>query len=180
MIPIAKPFFGKEEEEAVKEVLESGILAAGPKTRAFEKNFSDYIKVEQAIAVANGTIALDVALKVSSPAKLSKATEHWMPIGKTVIVMGGDAKGVQLTEFLTKRGREVTLVCEEDDMKYGEGLPRLNNTNNKNVFFIGYSVKVIGSPQYVSSTQDGYRKKTPPMGGVIHLSYSPLLNSDLQ
>ncbi len=62
-IPIAKPNFGKEEETAVKEVLESGILASGPRTKRFEKEFAEYIGVKHAVAVANGTIALDVALK---------------------------------------------------------------------------------------------------------------------
>jgi len=62
-IPIAKPNFGKEEETAVKEVLESGILASGPRTKQFEKEFAKYIGVEHAIAVTNGTVALDVALK---------------------------------------------------------------------------------------------------------------------
>jgi len=62
-IPIAKPNFGKEEETAVKEVLESGILASGPKTKSFEKEFAEYIGAEHAVAVTNGTIALDVALK---------------------------------------------------------------------------------------------------------------------
>jgi len=62
-IPIAKPNFGREEETAVKEVLESGILASGPRTKSFEKEFAEYIGVEHAVAVTNGTIALDVALK---------------------------------------------------------------------------------------------------------------------
>ena len=62
-ISIAKPNFGKEEETAVKEVLESGILASGPKTKAFEKEYAEYIGVKHAVAVTNGTIALDVALK---------------------------------------------------------------------------------------------------------------------
>ena len=62
-ISIAKPNFGKEEMEAVKEVLESGILVAGPKTRSFEKEFAEYVGVKHAVAVTNGTIALDVALK---------------------------------------------------------------------------------------------------------------------
>jgi perosamine synthetase len=63
-IPIAKPNFNKEEENAVKEVLKSGILAAGLRTKQFEKEFAEYIGVKHAVAVANGTIALDVALKV--------------------------------------------------------------------------------------------------------------------
>ena len=61
-IPIAKPVFGKEEINAVKEVLESGIVASGPKTKAFEKSFAEYVGVEEAVAVTNGTVALDVAL----------------------------------------------------------------------------------------------------------------------
>lgn len=62
-IPIAKPNFSNEENIAVKEVLKSGIIASGPKTKKFENEFADYIGVKHAIAVTNGTIALDVALK---------------------------------------------------------------------------------------------------------------------
>ncbi|MEJ2272931.1 MAG: DegT/DnrJ/EryC1/StrS family aminotransferase, partial [Candidatus Bathyarchaeota archaeon] len=63
-ISIAKPNFGEEEEAAVKEVLASGILASGPKTEKFEKEYANYIGVKHAIAVTNGTVALDVALKL--------------------------------------------------------------------------------------------------------------------
>ncbi|PVX24547.1 MAG: aminotransferase DegT [Candidatus Bathyarchaeum sp.] len=62
-MPIAKPNFGKEEQDAVKEVLESGILASGPKVKAFEKEYSEYVGVKHSVAVINGTVALDVALK---------------------------------------------------------------------------------------------------------------------
>ena len=62
-IPIAKPNFNEEEEAAVKEVLKSGIIASGPKTKLFEKEYAEYIGVKHAIAVTNGTVALDVALK---------------------------------------------------------------------------------------------------------------------
>jgi perosamine synthetase len=62
-IPIAKPNFGMEEEEVLKSVLESGILVQGERTRSFEKEFAEYIGVKHAIAVTNGTVALDVALK---------------------------------------------------------------------------------------------------------------------
>jgi len=63
MIPIAKPLLGKEELAVVKEVFESGILVQGEKTRLFEKEFADYIGVKHAVAVSNGTTALDVTLK---------------------------------------------------------------------------------------------------------------------
>jgi perosamine synthetase len=63
MIPIAKPMIGKEEIEAVNRILESGMLTQGKEVEAFEKEFATYIGVKNAVAVANGTAALDLALK---------------------------------------------------------------------------------------------------------------------
>jgi perosamine synthetase len=65
MIPISKPVFGEEEIATVKEVLQSGFVVQGKKVDEFEKGFSDYLNVNHAVAVNNGTIALDVALKAS-------------------------------------------------------------------------------------------------------------------
>lgn len=62
MIPIAKPQIGEEERKAVMAVLDSGIIAQGPKVAEFEKNFAEYIGVKHAIAVSNGTTALHAAL----------------------------------------------------------------------------------------------------------------------
>ncbi len=62
-IPIAKPLLGEEEYKAVKRVMESGILAHGPEVEAFEKEFAEYVGVKHAVAVANGTAALDILLK---------------------------------------------------------------------------------------------------------------------
>jgi len=62
-IPIAKPILGEEELEAVRRVLESGIIAHGPEVEEFEREFAEYVGVEYAVAVANGTAALDLVLK---------------------------------------------------------------------------------------------------------------------
>lgn len=62
-IPIARPFIGDEEVEAVARVLRSGMLAQGEEVRLFEQEFAEYIGVKHAVAVANGTAALDIALK---------------------------------------------------------------------------------------------------------------------
>jgi perosamine synthetase len=63
MIPIAKPIIGKDEMQAVTEVLKSGMLAQGKVAAEFETAFAHYIGARNAIAVSNGTISLDVALK---------------------------------------------------------------------------------------------------------------------
>ncbi|MEM0355072.1 MAG: DegT/DnrJ/EryC1/StrS family aminotransferase [Desulfurococcaceae archaeon] len=62
-IPIAKPIIDNEEVEAVKNVLLSGELAEGREVALFEKEFAEYIGVKHALAVVNGTAALDLALK---------------------------------------------------------------------------------------------------------------------
>jgi len=62
MIPIARPILGDEEFAAVKEVLASGMLAQGPKVKAFEEAFARDVGRRHGIAVANGTAALHIAL----------------------------------------------------------------------------------------------------------------------
>ncbi len=58
MIPIASPSIGKEEINAVADVLRSGILAQGEKVKLFEKNFSSHMGVKHGIACSSGTSAL--------------------------------------------------------------------------------------------------------------------------
>jgi perosamine synthetase len=62
-IPIAKPIIGNDEIKAVGDVLKSGMLTQGEDVKKFEEKFSAYIGVKNSIAVSNGTIALDLALK---------------------------------------------------------------------------------------------------------------------
>jgi len=64
MIQVFKPFYGEEEVDAVREVLESGWAGLGPKTTQFEKEFSDYIGTTHTIGVNSATSALDLALKL--------------------------------------------------------------------------------------------------------------------
>jgi len=57
-IRLASPDVGDEELEAIKQVLRSGILTNGPQTAAFEETFARRHEVSQAVAFANGTVAL--------------------------------------------------------------------------------------------------------------------------
>jgi dTDP-4-amino-4,6-dideoxygalactose transaminase len=62
MISIAKPLMGPEEKQAVLEVLDSGMIAQGPRVKAFETAFAEMCGVNHAIATTSGTTALHVAL----------------------------------------------------------------------------------------------------------------------
>jgi len=61
-IPYDRPDIGEEEVAAVAEVLRSGWLTSGPKTRLFEQRFAAYVGVKNALALNSGTAAMRVAL----------------------------------------------------------------------------------------------------------------------
>jgi perosamine synthetase len=62
MIPISKPYIGPEEKEAVMAVLDSGMLAQGPRVAEFEQKFAAVCGVRHAVATSSGTTALHLAL----------------------------------------------------------------------------------------------------------------------
>lgn len=62
MISIAKPLIGDEEKQAVLQVLDSGVLAQGPRVEEFEKAFAQMCGVAHAVATSSGTTALHTAL----------------------------------------------------------------------------------------------------------------------
>ena len=71
-IPFARPFIGKEEEEAVLAVLRSGWLTTGKETLAFEEEFSAFLSEKKintdplyCMAVNSATSGLHLALEAS-------------------------------------------------------------------------------------------------------------------
>lgn len=46
-----------------------------------------------------------------SPSTIAALTKYWMPVGKRVVVIGGDLVAIELAEFLHERGRQVTVVA---------------------------------------------------------------------
>ncbi|HKJ54797.1 MAG TPA: DegT/DnrJ/EryC1/StrS family aminotransferase [Nitriliruptoraceae bacterium] len=62
MIPVARPYIGEEEREAVDRVLRSGMIAMGPEVAAFEEEFAEFTGSAHAVAVNSGTSALHLGL----------------------------------------------------------------------------------------------------------------------
>ena len=64
-IPFARPFIGREEEEAAIRVLRSGWLTTGKEALAFEKEFEAYLSVAglRALAVNSATSGLHLAME---------------------------------------------------------------------------------------------------------------------
>ncbi len=62
LIPLSRPWIGPEEKAAVLEVLESGMLAQGPRVAALEEAFTRFTGARHAIATSSGTTGLHLAM----------------------------------------------------------------------------------------------------------------------
>lgn len=62
MIPISRPQVSEAEKQAVLEVLESGMLAQGPRVARLEERFAEVCGTRHAVATSSGTTALHIAL----------------------------------------------------------------------------------------------------------------------
>ncbi|MEJ2740715.1 MAG: FAD-dependent oxidoreductase, partial [Dehalococcoidia bacterium] len=64
--------------------------------------------------------SLKTYMKIFGREMLYSLTKIWMPVGKNVVIIGGGIHGLELSEFLIKRGRNVTIVESSD--RLGEGM----------------------------------------------------------
>lgn len=63
---------------------------------------------------------LKTLFRFLGPKSLGWLTKVWMPIGRSVVIIGGAIQGCELAEFLVKRGRKVTIVDTKEML--GEGM----------------------------------------------------------
>ena len=63
-IPFSPPDIGQAEIEAVTEVLKSGWITTGPRTKEFEKRIARYCGVKYAVCLNSATACMEMALRV--------------------------------------------------------------------------------------------------------------------
>lgn len=63
MIPLSRATVTPEMKQAMLDVADSGWFILGPETRAFEAEFAAYIGTKHAVAVAQGTAAIQLSLQ---------------------------------------------------------------------------------------------------------------------
>ena len=90
-IPIAKPVFSEGVLGDIGEVLKSGYLRQGPRTRQFEEEFSKKVGARYAYAVNSGTAALHVAYLsiLESGDEVIVPDLTFMSTASTVVFSGG-------------------------------------------------------------------------------------------
>jgi dTDP-4-amino-4,6-dideoxygalactose transaminase len=64
-LPFHQPLIEADDEQAVLDVLRSGWLTTGPRTKAFERALADYVGAAHAVAMNSCTAALHIALQVA-------------------------------------------------------------------------------------------------------------------
>jgi len=75
-----------------------------------------------------------------------------MPIGKRVVIIGGGIQGCELAEFLTKRGRKVTIMDTAEAI--GEGLVNALMLN-LSMWFRKKGVTIMSGVKYMEITEKG-------------------------
>ena len=63
MLPVLRPYGGKEELEALKEVIDSGWWGNGPKVSQFDKEFAEMVGAKYAVAVTSNSHGQDLVMK---------------------------------------------------------------------------------------------------------------------
>jgi perosamine synthetase len=65
VIPIYRPWLGEEEAAATRAPILSGWVTQGPEVARFESEFAEFVGAPDAVAVANCTVALHLALHLA-------------------------------------------------------------------------------------------------------------------
>jgi len=95
---------------------------------------------------------LKLFLRFMSPNTLRALTKLWMPLGKRVVIIGGSIQGLELAEFLVKRGRRVTVV--ETAEKLGDLMPDRNKIKMLR-WLPEKGATLIGGAKFVEITDKG-------------------------
>ena len=101
-----------------------------------------------------------VPMKMFGPEALAKMSEKFFPVGKKLLIWGASAEGAQCAEFMRKRGKDIVLVDEGDDLG---GLIPLKYKERLAPWFADEGIRIIkhatvteiGKKKAVVRTKDG-------------------------
>jgi 2,4-dienoyl-CoA reductase (NADPH2) len=145
LLPVAAVVKGTELEDlpAIVSYFERQLRQLGVKVyrgRRFEPNLVQELKPDVVIVATGGAPnppdipgiersvvisgtglhdRLKSVLRFVRPNTLRSLTKFYLPVGKRVVIIGGGIQGCELAEFLTKRGRKVTIVDTAETLGTG-------------------------------------------------------------
>lgn len=157
-IPIACPYIGEEDAQAVYEVVKSGWISMGKKVRELEDFVCDYIGVKHAVTFNNGTSSLHAALLavgVESGDEVLVPTLSYISSANTILFCGAtpvfcdaEPKTFNVTAVeLQRRATSKTKAVMTVDLK---GLPAdydsiMEFSQNNNIPIVSDSAESFGA-----------------------------------
>lgn len=109
-IPYALPLTGEEEIAEVVDTIKSGWLTTGPKTKRFEKDFSEFVGAKYALAVNSATAGLHLgleALGVGAGDKVITTVHTFTATAEVIRYLGADPV------FVDIEGDSFNIDCDE-------------------------------------------------------------------
>lgn len=95
-------------------------------------------------------------LKFFTSAQMEKLSRLWMPVGKSVVVMGGTLHGCELAEFLIKRGRKVVMVHDGPEEELGDKMT-VDDLQNLWPWLKQNHVPIWAAVKYKEIVEDGLK-----------------------
>ncbi len=123
--PVSLPHIGKEEEQAVLDVLRSGYLSLGPKHTEFEKMFAEAIGTKYACSVNSGTSGLHLTMLaagigpgdevITSPFSFVASSNSVMFVGATPVFVDieertGNMDASLIEAAITEKTKAILVV----------------------------------------------------------------------
>jgi 2,4-dienoyl-CoA reductase-like NADH-dependent reductase (Old Yellow Enzyme family)/thioredoxin reductase len=87
-------------------------LMLGEEHAELPRKTSGFTRTVVGLGTLTGATAIPEVVRLASHA--------WMPLGKRIVIIGGELVGLELAEYLAERGREVTVL--EESGRAGKGL----------------------------------------------------------
>lgn len=97
-------------------------------------------------------------MKLFGPRKLESMSEKVFPVGKSIVILGAGAEGVQCATFLAHRGKKVTILAEDEDVG---GLVPLRYKARLEPWFAQHDVEVVRNARCTRIERKNVVAETP-------------------
>lgn len=94
-------------------------------------------------------------VRLAGPRRLGELTKLFLPVGKKIVVVGSDLAGLEAAEFLGKRGKEVTVIDEAEEM--GEGMLMLMKMPRLLAWMQAKNIRVYNGATFRGVTSTGIK-----------------------
>lgn len=119
---------------------------------------------------------------LKTPEKVAKNSHIWMPIGKNVVIYGGELVGLEMAEFLHDRKRNITVI--EPGTYVGEGLAlvrrwkMVDDLRNAGIpVLVNCKAVEIGKDTFTYADESGVRHTIP--ADTVMVCEGAVPNTDL-